>query len=212
MNMDSMDCDNKYQHGKIYKLTSSETTDIYIGSTKQPLCKRLREHKDDYTSFLKGRFHYVSSFDLIKYVDCKIELIKEYPCNSKKELEREEGYYQRKMKCVNMRIAGRTDKEWRDDNKEEIRERKKKYRENNKEKIKAHKSKKCICECGREYAHDHKARHERTKIHQDYINGIIKAHKYQKCICECGMQYTHNHKARHEKSKIHQDYIKENNN
>ena len=199
MNMDSMDCDNKYQHGKIYKLTSSETTDIYIGSTTQPLCKRLQEHKCDYNLYLKGKFCYVSSYELVKYVDCKIELIKEYPCNNKNELEREEGYYQRKMKCVNICIAGRTKQEYRDDNKEKrseyeknryannretikekvkkyreenkdiIREKKKKYREENKEKIKAKRSKKCICECGKEYTHDHKARHEKSKKHQDYI-------------------------------------------
>ena len=163
MNMDL----NKYQHGKIYKLTSSETTDIYIGSTTKPLCKRLQKHKCDYKGYREGRddFHYVTSFDLVKYVNCTIEIIKEYPCDNKHELEREEGMYQRKMKCVNMRIAGRTDKEYRDDNKELRNENQKIYYKNNLEKYK----KKSICECGGKYSYHHKSRHEKSKTHQDYI-------------------------------------------
>jgi hypothetical protein len=154
MNMDSMDCDNKYQHGKIYKLTSSETTDIYIGSTIQPLCKRLKQHKHTYKRYLKGKYNYVYSYELSKYVDCKIELIKEYPCDNKHELDNEEGIYQKKMKCVNRYIAGRNKKE---------------YYEDNKEKIKVNKSQKCICECGKEYTYSHKSRHEKSTKHQDYI-------------------------------------------
>jgi len=38
-----------YEYGKIYKLTSIETENIYIGSTtKKRLCQRLTEHKSNY--------------------------------------------------------------------------------------------------------------------------------------------------------------------
>ena len=39
--------DNKYKSGKIYKLWSCETDDFYVGSTVQPLYKRLADHRFD---------------------------------------------------------------------------------------------------------------------------------------------------------------------
>ena len=39
---------NKYQNGKIYKITSKQTDDVYIGSTIQELNKRLIHHKAKY--------------------------------------------------------------------------------------------------------------------------------------------------------------------
>jgi hypothetical protein len=36
-----MDINNKYQHGKIYTIRSFQTDKFYIGSTTQPLSKRL---------------------------------------------------------------------------------------------------------------------------------------------------------------------------
>ena len=46
---------NKYQQGKIYKLISSETDKIYIGSTcKKYLSQRLQDHKTDYKKWKKN--------------------------------------------------------------------------------------------------------------------------------------------------------------
>jgi len=45
----------------------------------------------------------------------------------------------------------------------------KKYREANKEKIREKKNQKFTCECGGKYTGDHKARHERTKKHTQFI-------------------------------------------
>jgi hypothetical protein len=46
------------------------------------------------------------------------------------------------------------------------------------EKIKARKSMVCICEiCNKEYTHDHKSRHEKTKFHLKVLdeikNGVV---------------------------------------
>jgi hypothetical protein len=38
---------NKYHNGKIYKLVNDVDDKVYIGSTCQPLYKRLYEHKND---------------------------------------------------------------------------------------------------------------------------------------------------------------------
>ena len=110
---------NKYSNGKIYSLRSHQTDKIYIGSTIQPLYKRLYGHR---TKKLN---------ELANYNDVYIELIEEYPCNNKMELERKEGEHIRANDCVNKLIAGRTNKQYRIDNKET----KKQYDISNKDKI-----------------------------------------------------------------------------
>ena len=126
-----------YNLGKIYCIRSHQTDDIYIGSTCQKtLAVRLGGHKDDYKKWLNGKGNYVSSFEILKYDDCYIELLQEYPCRNKHLLNRKEGEFIRKMKCVNKNIAGRTRTEYSQDNKDKITEKTKQYRQDNKEKIK----------------------------------------------------------------------------
>jgi hypothetical protein len=55
-----------------------------------------------------------------KYDDVRIELIEEFPCENKMELNKREGHYIRTLECVNKLVAGRTKKEWREDNKEKF--------------------------------------------------------------------------------------------
>ena len=62
---------------KIYKIISSQTPSVYIGSTKSTLPTRLLQHKRDYVNHQKGKRTPVTSFDIVKYGDAKIELIKE---------------------------------------------------------------------------------------------------------------------------------------
>ena len=54
---------------------------------------------------------------------------------------------------------------YREDNKETIIQWQHQYRVDNKEKIKESRSKKYTCDCGITSSHDHKARHERSKGH-----------------------------------------------
>ena len=126
-----------YQNGKIYSIRSHQTDDIYIGSTTNPLSKRFYQHKSKYNKWVNGSKDYTSSFELFKYNDVYYELIECFPCNSKDELHKREGEITRETEnCVNKFIAGRTVREWRDDNKEVIKEKSKEYYENNKEKVK----------------------------------------------------------------------------
>ena len=65
--------ENKYQCGKIYKLISNETDKIYYGSTiEDVLTNRLSGHRKHYKSWINGKYHYVSSFEIIKFKDAKI--------------------------------------------------------------------------------------------------------------------------------------------
>ena len=64
-----------------------------------------------------------------------MELLENYPCNNKYELETRERYHIENNECINRMIPTRTSKEWRDDNKEIIKENKKIYAINNREKL-----------------------------------------------------------------------------
>jgi len=96
--------DERYKRGKIYKLVSSQTDKIYIGSTIQSLGQRKALHKFRPTK---------SSKNITCNQDWDIVLIKKFPCNCKKELEREEGNIieQNLDKCVNTYIPRRTKEE-----------------------------------------------------------------------------------------------------
>ena len=156
-----------YSKGKIYKITCNETEKIYIGSTTQSLTKRFKQHKNNHTSWKNGKYHYTTIFKLFDEYgkeNCNIELIENYPCDNNKELELREAYYIRNNNCYNKYIPGRTLKEYKEVNKEKIKEEMKKYRENNKEKIKE----KITCNCGGNYTYSHKARHFKSKKHEAY--------------------------------------------
>lgn len=130
-----MEKQNIYTNGQIYSIRSHQTKDIYIGSSIQPLHKRLHSHKRDYNWFLKDKGHYVSSFEIIMFDDCYIELVENFPCMNKKELNKREGQHIRNTDCINRYVAGRTKQEYLKENKEQVSERHKKYYENNKNRI-----------------------------------------------------------------------------
>lgn len=125
---------NGYEKGKIYRIIGEG---VYYGSTIQKINRRLVNHKSKYNQYLQDNSQqYCSSFEVLKHGNYKIELVEDYPCSSRIELELKEKYYITNFECVNKNIPTRTDKEYREDNKAKILEKKKKYREDNKEVIK----------------------------------------------------------------------------
>jgi hypothetical protein len=175
-----------YQTGKIYCLRSHSTDHVYIGSTINTLSRRMAEHRRDYKRYLNGKFHYVSSFKILKYEDAYIELVEDCPCETKEQLLRREGQIMRETdNYINERIEGRTKKEhyednkehikeykkkWYDENKEEVLEKQKQYQQENKEAIAEKRNQKYTCECGGRYTLRHKAQHMKTKKHQNFIS------------------------------------------
>lgn len=124
--------DERYQRGQIYCIRSPQTEMVYYGSTVQPLYKRFHSHN---RAMKFGA--YSSSQEILKFGDAYIEWVEDFPCNSKKELDRREGQIQRENKqhCVNLRIEGRTKKEHYQTNKDAILQEKKQYYEDNKDVI-----------------------------------------------------------------------------
>ena len=150
-----------YSKGKIYKIYSKTLDNCYYGSTTMTLKKRLTAHK---SKFKNGK--YCKSRDVLKYNDYEIILVELFPCKNKKQLDRREGYYQRNFKCINTQIAGRTQKEWVQDHKEERKKyHKQYYQDHSKEKLKV----KMTCECGSVVRKDNVRRHNKTKKHLKYI-------------------------------------------
>jgi len=135
-----MEIQNKYHNGKIYKITDIGYNKCYIGSTTESLCMRMARHRADFKKFLNGkRSHNVSSFDLFDEYgveNCKIELIEYFKCDTLQELRRKEGEHIKSIECVNKVVAGRTDKEYKQDNKDKLLEQAKEYYTKNKETIK----------------------------------------------------------------------------
>ena len=79
-----------YENGKIYMIVNSINDKIYIGSTSTELRYRLRRHKN--VAKLTDRKRNPNFYnDFRDNLECfKIILIENYPCQSKKELEKRE--------------------------------------------------------------------------------------------------------------------------
>ena len=112
--------DKKYENGKIYTIRCKyDDKLIYVGSTILSLCKRMGKHRWDKKCSL---YQYVNG----DWDNWYIELYEEYSCNNRTILEKREGEIIRLIGTINKCIAGRTDKEWRGDNKERLAEYEKK--------------------------------------------------------------------------------------
>ena len=152
-----------YQNGRIYKLVSNHTNDIYIGSTTRPLHQRLWDHKSDNESFSKGLINKIcSSKQLYDLGKVEIILIENYPCNSKEELLMRERHFIESIECVNKKIPIRTV--------EERKELKTKY-------ILSHKKEK------KEYDKNYHTNHsiKKIQIQKEWrLNNIEKRLKYEK--------------------------------
>lgn len=168
---------DKFQNAKIYKITSSQITKCYIGSTTVPLSIRFSQHKHRY---LKGNSN-ASANKLLQFNDAKIELIEDFPCKSKNELFEREGFWIKQFDTINNRTAGRTRTQYYLDNKDKIniqaklyhqnnlakmKKVHKTYYENNKDEINKVRGTKITCYvCNREFRKDHISKHNKTKIH-----------------------------------------------
>jgi len=125
-----------YSKAKIYKIYSYENDDVYYGSTCETLSRRMAGHRRHFKMYKNGKYYYITSFKILELTTAKIELVENYPCNSKEQLLQREGFYIRNNDCINKYIPDRTKKEWVEDNKDKIKEYKKEYYKDNKEQIK----------------------------------------------------------------------------
>ena len=109
-----------YKNSKLYQILNNANGGIYVGSTTQPLYKRLFEHKSRAKCCHNSKIY--KSMREMGIYNFYIELIELYPCNSKEELNSREGYYIREKGTLNMLVAGRTAKQYDEEHKKRIKE------------------------------------------------------------------------------------------
>jgi hypothetical protein len=105
-----------YSKAKIYRIRSVENDDVYIGSTLSTLSVRFSNHK----SHFKAGTPYCSSWEVLKHASAYIELIELFPCDTRKQLHERERHFILEIDCVNKNIPLRTDKEYREVNRDAI--------------------------------------------------------------------------------------------
>jgi len=179
----------------IYKLINYDYPElVYVGSTTN-FTNRKRHHKCNCQNEKTKVYNlkvYVNIRENGGWENWNMIKICDYPCENRREAELKEDEYMTELKAsMNSHRASRTQKQYREDNKEKIqqyrednREKKKEYRDNNKEKIQ---------EYGKEYYETNK-------------NTILENNR-EKITCKCGCVVTTQNIKRHEKTKKHTDLI-----
>ena len=175
--------------GFVYKLRCLDETikEIYVGSSFN-INHRMTQHKSDCNN--PNRINY--NYKVYKFIrdnggwsNWDYTILEEVEVEDKDELEicYEDSWIVYLDPQLNSQRARRSQKEYREDNKEKIAEYKKEYYEKNKEKA-------------LEYRKEYRERNRE----------IISEKQREKFNCECGGRYTRVHKSRHQKSKKHQAF------
>lgn len=116
-----------YQQARVYRIHSPLSSKQYIGSTTQPLAKRLSAHKAAYRRYVRAGEErgWLSSFEVLSAgLDAvRIEEVEECPCACRRELEVRERHHIQCAgeKCVNKNVPGRSKGEWVSANREHVR-------------------------------------------------------------------------------------------
>jgi len=198
-----------YSNGKIYQIWSPFRPELlpYIGSTTQTLSRRMGKHRLRAVapSVVRG----YSSKIHFEQPGARIELICEFPCASRMELEREEGRHIRALDCCNKLNAGVTP-------------------EQRKARRKAQRGERIICGCGTEIVQGQKYKHKRTAKHEAYEAERRRADKEatrkakareaerrrasrraQKIECECGAIVSRKYITAHRRTDKHARQLEE---
>jgi hypothetical protein len=163
-----METENKYNNGKIYRLMCNDGY-YYIGSTIVKLNLRFNSHKKSSKIMNTPVYNHINK---IGWENVEIELIEEYPCNVKKELNKREDFYIKRSKndplCLNINRAyiskderKEIQKDYYEHHKDEIIESHKEYNEKNRERVDAYHAEYRLknAEKRREYSRQYRLEH-----------------------------------------------------
>ena len=162
---------NKYELGKMYKITDIGYTKCYIGST----CDRLLSQRMARLRYSQGKANWSSSFSLFEEFgiqNCKIELIEKYPCENRHQLSMREGFYIQNTNCVNKQTAGRTKAEYKAQFRDWYLKMKDERYYNNREESLQKQAETTECGCGSTLRKSDLQRHYRTNKHQQYLQNL----------------------------------------
>lgn len=220
-----------YSKGKIYIIRNTENDMVYVGSTSQRLCERMAKHRNDG----KGRLSHLPLYQAFNELGVQhfyIELIENYPCENIEQLLRKEGEWIRQYNSFengyNGSVAGRNIKQWREQNKNVLLQKRKNYYEQNKDKIIQQKkeyneqnkdkitqymkewrnqNKDVIVEKRKEHYQENKDKiTKQTKIYREQNKDKIAEKRAEKVKCACGCEVAKYNLSRHNKSQKHQEW------
>ena len=183
--------ENRYHNSNIYAVKNKINEEIYIGSTTIALSKRMAKHRCDAKQRPELSPFY-SYMNLMGVENFYIELVEKVKCEDIEELRKREGELIKEIGTLNQRIAGRSkeehNKEYKQNNKDIINEKRRERRRENPEKTKADTQ-----------------RH--SKAHREKHKEELQIKASVKFDCPCGGKYTQGHKHEHMNSKRHLKYL-----
>lgn len=170
-------------YARIYRIIHLQSEICYIGSTCNELKQRWQQHKSGFNRWMADKklkslsiFPFMEEYGIDQF---KITLVKEYKVADKMHLHALEQLWVNKFRktAVNLNnpfaiaplFKKQYYKQYRDNNKEIIKEKCQAYRDANKETLNHNKREKCQCECGGKYTKTNSARHERSVKHQNWL-------------------------------------------
>jgi group I intron endonuclease len=174
-----------YKNGKIYKITNNVNSKLYIGSTVRTLNKRFSDHKCG----ARKQYFKFPLYEEIRKIgqdNFKIELIENYECDTKDELNAREEYWRKRMKAdLNKYKCYMTETERK--------EQTKLYNQSDKRK-----------EAQKLYRQTDKSKKRKERYNQSEKGRL----RLMPIYCECGIQSSRHHMKRHEQSDTHQERMK----
>jgi len=126
--------------GYIYKIYDNTNGNVYYGSTKETVSRRMTNHRAKYKKYIEGKGNFTKSYDILKNNDYSYSVVEKVEFNEKYELHQKERYYIENNECINKNIPNRTqieyDKEYYEKNKDKINLKCRNYRKDNNDKMK----------------------------------------------------------------------------
>ncbi len=175
-----------YSKTIIYKICCKDPsiTDVYIGHTTH-LTKRRNSHKAN-TLNPNNKDHDLYVYDFIRnnggWENWNVISIENYTCSNKEEALKRERFWLEELKAtLNKRIPFKTTEElkenyvkcrknWEQNNKDYIVEKRKQYNKEKEEEIKQRNHQQILCECGMIISYKSFKRHQERKIHLNRMN------------------------------------------
>jgi hypothetical protein len=229
-----------YSKTVIYKIQHHDNDELlYVGSTTD-FTRRKAEHKRRCYK-VNDKCYNLKLYSMIRDnggFDCfNMTIIKEFPCQNKREAEAEEDKVIREARAnmngqrayVTPEDVKEQGKQYRLENKDKLTEQKKQYYEQNKEKITEknkryreqnrdeiseqrkqyyEQNKEKVAVQNKRYCEQNKGKKaERDRKYYEENKEQIAERMKQKIICECGSILRKSDFPRHQRSKKHQDFL-----
>ena len=200
--------DMRYTY-QIYKISSDYCDKFYIGSTRD-FTSRKSKHKTACNNSNNKEYNckkYVTIRENHGWDNWRMTCIEVMENTTKLDAEIKEEQWRMSLNAtLNDKMATRGyitkqeyGKQYREDNKDHIKEQRKQHYEENKEYYK---------EQHKQYREGHKDHlKEHNKQYREEHKEQIRAQKNKKCDCECGGKFTNQNKAKHSMTIKHQQYL-----